>query len=480
MKSILHLLACFLAFFCRLNAQESLDRPAFTQIKMRNGGYLFIQQNPMPAKHLSLRLVWRDKSDLKIEKLNLLTKEEERLTLFLKQCLKKMPTQVQDLALFIVGDFDTERLGTQIASYFDTLVVTKQNSLLEPLSYAKGSGPHELEIELSYIYSPCTSLREQWVLHLFTHLFENALKTSLSYPVEGRFLAPSNIASVRLKGSSEVCLENLYLLLSTIQHLKKEGFQERDFSKIKHHLIYKLASLNSTNPSHSDLIEYLVQQYLSNGVVANYADFLSQSLHLLPDIKFTEVYSLINSHFLDRFRFVNLKVLPSAGCSLAPFYEALEDFHADEIQTQDFNEEMSPIEEKDLYSELVATMQEKEIIWKIIDTLASNNLLSLGFKKSDLEKKGRQVHHLHPLRFLGTILADPHLRECLKEVRTSSFKWNGFMDGLVPRLELEYHNRRLLQYLPSFCKAMHADVGPVNDFAQEHDWDGMVKFLLKS
>src|SRR6185437_8394013 len=101
--------------------------------------------------------------------------------------------------------------------------------------------------------------------------------------------------------------------------------------------------------------------------------------------------------------------------------------------------------------------------------MATNNPISLGIKKSDLEKKGKKILHVHPLRFLGTILADPYLKGCLKEIRTSYFKWNGFMDGLAPRLDQEMARQNLFPYLSGFCQAVKANPEQVKVYAQKRD-----------
>lgn len=131
------------------------------------------------------------------------------------------------------------------------------------------------------------------------------------------------------------------------------------------------------------------------------------------------------------------------------------------------------------YSQLPITAKDAETIYVIVDTLSSHNVLMLGLKKWELEEKGESVSHVHPLRFLAAIFSNPHLKGCMREVRTSSFKWDGFMGPLGKRLDKELRQGELVPYLPEFSSAVGADPKKVETYAQAKDWNGLVEYLMK-
>src|SRR5580700_7786338 len=49
--------------------------------------------------------------------------------------------------------------------------------------------------------------------------------------------------------------------------------------------------------------------------------------------------------------------------------------------------------------------KEKPIIDDIFTTMADKNIFQLAMMKSRMEKKGKKVEHIHPLRFFGYILS---------------------------------------------------------------------------
>lgn len=157
-------------------------------------------------------------------------------------------------------------------------------------------------------------------------------------------------------------------------------------------------------------------------------------------------------------------------------FHALDDINLDDVNKASHKEKDS----HDLapFSKLPLTHDDEKTIYKIISTLGEKNIIALLFEKSDLERKGRQISYLHPLRFLGVIFSNHHLRSSMREVKKSGFKWDGFMDGLVPRMKEESARDNLMRYVSSFSKYLDVDPDRVTYYLKGRDWDGLVRYLI--
>jgi hypothetical protein len=136
------------------------------------------------------------------------------------------------------------------------------------------------------------------------------------------------------------------------------------------------------------------------------------------------------------------------------------------------------ISQLDLYYGLELTEGEKRIIYKLITTMAEKNPLMLGLEKKSLDKKGKKIHHIHPLRFLGYIFSDPHLRNSMREIKKSYFKWNAFINGLSRKMREESSHNNLAPYIDGFSEHLHIDKSRVTHYIQEREWEALVRFLL--
>jgi len=139
-----------------------------------------------------------------------------------------------------------------------------------------------------------------------------------------------------------------------------------------------------------------------------------------------------------------------------------------------------PAAKSDSYKDLVCTEQDKENIFEIISTMAEYGKLSLLVKQSYLKRLGAQIDHVHPLKFLSTILTDPHLKNCLNEIFDDYFKRNGFMDGVGPSLSRQAEKGRLNQYIAEFAAEVGVPSERIVKFFQNQDWEGLVRFLMQN
>lgn len=130
------------------------------------------------------------------------------------------------------------------------------------------------------------------------------------------------------------------------------------------------------------------------------------------------------------------------------------------------------------YASLPITHEEKQKIGKIVITLADNTVFQLLFERKFLERLGQEVHHVHPLRFLGTIFNNPRLVNCMHMIRMSGFKWGGFMDGISERLKGEIRAGNVDAYIPGFAQQLNVQAEDVQAYINHRDIEGLVLFLM--
>lgn len=132
------------------------------------------------------------------------------------------------------------------------------------------------------------------------------------------------------------------------------------------------------------------------------------------------------------------------------------------------------------YKELVCTDQDKANISEIISTMAENSKLSLLFKQSHLKEIGAQINHVHPLKFLGAVFSNPHLKSCMYYIWDDYFKRNGFLDGLGPSLTREAEKGKLSQYLHEFAAEVGVPLENIQGYFAVMDWENLVLYLIQS
>ena len=132
---------------------------------------------------------------------------------------------------------------------------------------------------------------------------------------------------------------------------------------------------------------------------------------------------------------------------------------------------------QDFYS-LTLTQEDGQNIHYIIKSMAKSGWLALLKKKSELERCGDSIRHVHPLRFLGFIFSDPQRKHYIHMVKKSTIKWSQFKGGLFPNLKKEYDRGQLFPFLSSFAKAVGVDKQLLAHYIQREDWDGFLNALL--
>jgi hypothetical protein len=122
---------------------------------------------------------------------------------------------------------------------------------------------------------------------------------------------------------------------------------------------------------------------------------------------------------------------------------------------------------------------EKKVIEKIITSMAEKSLAQLLLDRKEMEKRGDQIHHVHPLRFMGYVMADSYLKSCMNQFKNNSFKWSNFIDGYAQRMREEAAANNLTKHVEGFCDHLKIDQEPVLDFINKGNYEDLIKYLLQ-
>lgn len=136
------------------------------------------------------------------------------------------------------------------------------------------------------------------------------------------------------------------------------------------------------------------------------------------------------------------------------------------------NDEISP------FYDLYISDTDKHYIYDVMHTIAKNNVVKLGLNKKAIRKKGDKFEHVHPLRFLSYVMGEGALREDMRKIRSSSFKWSRFMDGYSKRLHREADQNNLMRYIPGFAHSLGGNVDQIRAIVQRRDWKALVTYFL--
>jgi len=480
----------------------AVDVPQEENLQMRqlsNGVTAWVRENPFPPHMVSIRVLWNKKEIPTVYALDCPNEDLNEIEGFFEFCRDKIDCSSDQVAVIAVGDCSKGEMSSLIETHFQHLLQQESGLGKEPITIHRIPGLTHIDLTFTY---PTTleklqnldDLKKQWQIYFFQELVQGRLERSLKESGgvglghrESHFLLPKRFCYGKARCTETNALEVLGGFLLAIQQVKKAGFDEDEFTAIKAKVQKTLLSVHRRVPDSGTLATYYADQCVFGMGCPSYAYFMANSLNLIADLSLRDVHDLVSSYLQDEFRHVELAIPSSLEIGEDGIQEVLNLFQADSFIfhiEENLDEPVVITNTSNAYALLPITEKEAEIIWSIIDTMANNNLIVLGFKKSDLEKKGNKINHVHPLRFLGTVFSDPYLKSCMKEIRTSYFKWNGFFDGpsgngFAHRMEQEYNRNNLLPYVAGFSQAVKGNPDQIRAYIQKRDWEGLVKYLIK-
>ncbi len=485
------------SFFFLLRGVYAIEIPQEENLYkniLESGVATWIRENNIPSHMASVRVVWSKEGNPVSYSLDCPASDVEDLSLFFEYCKEKMEGSFERAAVIAVGDFSKDDMGSFIANHFDSLAHMPQDLSVRPISIQYLSNRQDSEVSLAYpaaieMVQNMEDFKKLWCLYFFQGLvqkrFEQSLKESKGQWIGGqerRFLLPQRVCIAKASCMTEASLDVLMGFLLAIQEIRKAGFKEQEFLELKSKVQKHLLGVNHKIPASGILASYYADLFVFDRGSPAYVFFVHNSLNLLQDLSLRDVHELVGAFLTDERRLVELVVPMGYDLQEGQVEEALEIVKANtfilDLSQGALTDGPVPINGPNPYALLPISKDDAETIWKIIDTVANNNPIKLAFKKNDLERKGQKVNHVHPLKFLGTIFSDPHLKACMTEIEDSYFKWNGFIGGLAGRMNEEYTRNNLLPYIQGFCQAVKANPEKVREYVLKRDWEGLVRYLL--
>jgi hypothetical protein len=442
----------------------------------------------------------------------------------------------ENLAVIAIGDFSPSSMQTMIESYFSGISLSGIGShSRSPIQIGLSSFPTGVALHIDY---PSLSkelktvgdLKDSWLQIFAQDLLQQrlerltrALRENWVHP-HPRFMFPVHGFALASEDSSQNVLS---FLLWEIEQIKMDGFNENEFLAIQDRVGYQLSYLvrNFANADSAKMASFYADGFRSGGNALSYETFLQASEELVPSISFDEVKPHVRKLMQDANRFIHVRYPENHRSHLLTASEieemverisGLAEFESDAYYDDDDvmllkNDNVAPARQQerrqkplmlgqasvmmvndqqqqdqpaaaeaevDYFQLLPLTDADRNRITYIISNMGKKNVFELAFIKGKMEEKGKQIHHVHPLRFIGYIFSSPELRSYMRKIRKSSFKWDAFMDGFSKKMKEEGGKNNLLIHVPGFAKQVNANPDKVTYFIQHKDWEGLIRHLL--
>jgi hypothetical protein len=121
---------------------------------------------------------------------------------------------------------------------------------------------------------------------------------------------------------------------------------------------------------------------------------------------------------------------------------------------------------------------EQYAVTEIITAMGEKNVAKLLLDSFRLRRLGDSIRHVPPLQFLGFVLTNQRLKDCLKKISKSTFKWSSFIDGFGENMEKEFFHGRLIPQLEDFSKLVGGSKEQLEAYVYQQDWEEFVKCLF--
>lgn len=354
------------------------------------------------------------------------------------------------------------------------------------------AGAKQASLKVSYVFAlppmhTSRDLRKLWNLALVQYMASQRIKTQGGFCEESKdfstFLLPQKTMAYHIESSDVQGSFSTFLL--AVEEIKQVGFTIGELTAAKQYFLEKIEQLQTDKhpTAQREIASFHAEGFLRNLGLLSYAYFLDSASTLVDSITPVDIAVALQECFVDEKRHILLtaNAVESANLELLVRHELSEKQKLTILSVNFPNEtelEQPGLTPLDFFYQLPLHDNERELIHKIISTMAKDNVIKLGLKRKSMERKGKKIRQVHPLRFLGQVFSDRYLHQCMREIRTSHFKWNGFIDGMRDRIEEESARGNLLPYVPGFSQLLQVDEKKVAHYIERHDWEGLVKHLL--
>ncbi len=494
---IRELVGFLVTWVCTVGAVEI---PADEDLSIRslaNGVQLWLREHGAGSQAISCRIVARNPELASPQIFSLdcpVHIFEDELPSFVEYCRESIQQEAQsDIAVVTVGDFDVAEIEEFVKNEVEIFAERQSKLYTPPVTISRFDQPGVVYCALHYPtprheLKTDQDIKQLWIFYLLQSICQERFHKALSvintewvHHSEPRYFLPSLQTAAYGRHSLSLGQVDTALIasLQAMDELKRNGFTKAELSNAQAKLQQKLMKLYQASPDAQALADYYTSHFAFGSGAPHYDLFMTTSLNLISEISMEDMAHALSAYFTDSSRRVEIRIAqeyPSTDEMIAGLIKQdLDDYKTDELR---FNVPEN-VEHTDLYAQLPITETEASLIYEIIDTISSTSWPKLLLIASEVERKGRRVDNVHPLRFLGTIFSNNHLKKCMIDLMDSFFQWNGFISGLAKRLGDENKRNNLLPYVPGFCRVVKANPDQVRFYIQRQKWEELVIYLIK-
>lgn len=423
----------------------------------------------------------------------------------------------QQIGIVAVGNVSHELIIEKIEHHFADLTLNRSH---EPfvVETAEEIDPAHVAMNLSFPYTrPLVTFEDLviWWQHLFLQetlqqRFEQCTKRASEtwihphpqgiYPASGYAL------------SAEDDLKNLLsFFLWHLEMMRNSPICDHSFSVKKQELLYRLSYMDAQkdHPTNPVLASYCADLFLLGASNLDFASFITASLSEVSRLQEEDLLSLIpiwldkNNQFIHLAYSSHLRRPMITAEDVKEIEEQLSSFsYQEDFKTSSSEDPFSQLTfdsapilcsyqasneapqfvfaavTPSSFYKLPLNAREQEMITSIITTIAENNIFQLAMHKTTLEKKGKKIDHVHPLRFMGHILSNPTLKNHIKTIRKSSFKWDALISGFSKKMREQMGRNNVYPHLDGFAALVGTTKEQIVPYVQKADFEGLVKSLL--
>lgn len=124
------------------------------------------------------------------------------------------------------------------------------------------------------------------------------------------------------------------------------------------------------------------------------------------------------------------------------------------------------------------TQKEEETVHELLTTLAYQNLIKIGTKRSSLTKTGDQIENLHPLKFLQYVFSNDELIVAIRNIKNRMI-WSEFIGPILESLQKEASIGNITSdQIHDLAMRIKLDVNLIQGPINAQNWNALVDTLI--
>lgn len=124
------------------------------------------------------------------------------------------------------------------------------------------------------------------------------------------------------------------------------------------------------------------------------------------------------------------------------------------------------------------TQKEAEIVHELLTTLAYQNYIKIGTKRTSLTKTGDQIENLHPLKFLQYVFTNDELIVAMRNIRNRMI-WSEFIGPVLESLQKEANLGNITSdQVHDLALRVKLDYNLIQAPIHAQNWNGLIDTLI--